>query len=112
MQMLYVCVLCTSCGSFQCCVLHDLRFVNAGRGYKKRPYGRGILQSWSHYCLVGSHGCLLLFTPSGCSECLYYYVEVCKACTEMLWVCVLHVSFGSKVKPRTPGCVVMGSDLL
>ena len=29
-QMLYVCVLCTSCGSSQCCVLHDLQFVNAG----------------------------------------------------------------------------------
>ena len=23
MQMLYVCVLCASCGSSQCCVLHD-----------------------------------------------------------------------------------------
>ena len=22
-------------------------------------------------CLVGSHECLLLFTPSGCSECFY-----------------------------------------
>ena len=31
MQMLYVCVLCASCGSSQCCVLHDLQFVNAGR---------------------------------------------------------------------------------
>ena len=31
-QMLYVCVLCASCGSFQCCVLHDLQFVDAGRG--------------------------------------------------------------------------------
>ena len=31
MQMLYVCVLCASCGSSQCCVLHDLQeFVNAG----------------------------------------------------------------------------------
>ena len=30
MQMLYVCVLCASCGSYQCCVLHDLQFVNAG----------------------------------------------------------------------------------
>ena len=28
MQMLYVCVLCASCGSSQCCVLHDLQFVN------------------------------------------------------------------------------------
>ena len=23
------------------------------------------------------------------------------ACTEMLWMCVLYVSFGSKVRPRT-----------
>ena len=41
------------------------------RGCKRRPYGRGILQSWSHNCLVGSHECLLLFTPSCCSECFY-----------------------------------------
>ena len=34
------------------------------------------------------------------------------ACTEMLWMCVLYVSFGSKVKPRTYGCVAMGSALL
>ena len=27
--MLYVCVLCTSYGSPECCVLHDLQFVNA-----------------------------------------------------------------------------------
>ena len=64
MQMLYVCVLRAYCGSSQCCVLHDLQFVNAGRG-------RGILQSRSHDCLVGSHECLLLFTPSICGECFY-----------------------------------------
>ena len=34
------------------------------------------------------------------------------ACTEMLWMCMLYVSFGSKVRPRTFGCVVMGSALL
>ena len=34
------------------------------------------------------------------------------ACTEMLWMCVLHVSFGSKVRLRTFGCVAMGSALL
>ena len=34
------------------------------------------------------------------------------ACTEMLWMCVLYVSFGSKVGPRTFGCVAMGSALL
>ena len=34
------------------------------------------------------------------------------ACTEMLWMCELYVSFGSKVRPRTFGCVAMGSALL
>ena len=31
------------------------------------------------------------------------------ACTEMLWMCV---SFGSKVRPRTFGCVAMACALL
>ena len=26
------------------------------------------------------------------------------ACTEMVWMCVLYVSLGSKVRPRTFGC--------
>ena len=69
MQMLYVCVLCASCGSSQCCVLHDLQSVNAGRGYNRRPYRKEILQSRSHNYFIGSHECLLLFTPSCCSEC-------------------------------------------
>ena len=34
------------------------------------------------------------------------------ACTEMLWMCVLYVSFGSKLRPITFGCVAMGSALL
>ena len=34
------------------------------------------------------------------------------ACNEMLWMCVLYASFGSKVRPRTFGCVAMGSALL
>ena len=33
------------------------------------------------------------------------------ACIEMLWMCVLYVSFGCKVRPRTFGCVTMGSAL-
>ena len=33
-------------------------------------------------------------------------------CTEMLWMFVLYVSFGSKVRPKTYGCVAMGSALL
>ena len=31
MQVLYVCVLCASCDTSQCCGLHDLQFVNIGR---------------------------------------------------------------------------------
>ena len=68
----YVCVKCASCGSSQCCILHDLQFVNAGRGCKRQLYGRGILQSRSHDCLIGRHECLLLFTPLCCYECLYH----------------------------------------
>ena len=34
------------------------------------------------------------------------------ACAEMLWMCVLYVSVGSKVRPRTFRCVAMGSALL
>ena len=37
--------------------------------------------------------------------------DVC-ACTEMLWMCLLCVRFGSKVRPSTFGCVAIGSDLL
>ena len=34
------------------------------------------------------------------------------ACTEMLWRCVLYVSFRSMVRPRTFGCVAMRSAVL
>ena len=34
------------------------------------------------------------------------------ACTEMLSMCVLYVSFGSTVRPRTFGCIAMGSALV
>ena len=111
MQIWYVCVLCASCESSQCCILHDLHFLNAGRGCKRQPYGRGILQRWSHNCLVGSHEYFLLFTPSCCSECFMICRGLC-ACTEMLWICVLYVSFGSKVSPRTFGCFAMDSAVL
>ena len=47
MQMLYVCVLCVSCGCSQCCVLHDLQFANAGRGCNRRPYRRDTTST--HY---------------------------------------------------------------
>ena len=34
------------------------------------------------------------------------------ACTEMVWMYVLYVRFGSKVRPRTFGWIAMGSALL
>ena len=87
-QMLYVCVLCAAYGSCQCCSL--LMLVEDTR----RPYGKGLLQSWSHNCLVASHECLLLFSPSCYSECFYdlyvfvcvyrYGVDVCAVCE--FWV--------------------------
>ena len=81
MQMLYVCVLFASCGSSQCCILHDLLFVNAG--YKRRPYGRGIPQSRYDDCLI---------VAMSFSYCIPHPVAVsafiiCSglcACTEML----------------------------
>ena len=83
-HMFYVCVLCVSCVSSQCCILHDLQFVKAGRGCKRQPYGRGILQSRSHDCLVASHECLLLFTPSCCVAVSAFIIcsGLC-ACTEI-----------------------------
>ena len=42
MQMLYVCVLCASGGSSQRSVLHDLQYLNAGRGCMRRSSGVNI----------------------------------------------------------------------
>ena len=79
MQMLYVCVVCASCGSSQCCVLNDLQFVNAGRG---------ILQSWSHNGLLGNHECLLLFPHSVAVSAFMICRGMC-VCTEIdvVWMC-------------------------
>ena len=73
-------------------------------------YGRGTLQSLSHYCLVGSHECLLLFTHPVAVSSFMICSGVC-ACTEMSWMCELYVSFWSKVRPRTFGCVAISSAL-
>ena len=78
MQRLYVCVLCASRGSSKSCILHNLQFVDAGRGCKGRPHGKFILQS-----LIGSDECLLLFTLSCCCEC-FIICSGLYACTEML----------------------------
>ena len=58
-----------SCGSSKCCILHDLSLLML----VEDAIGdhRGMLQSRSHNGFIGSHECLLLFTPSCCSECFY-----------------------------------------
>ena len=58
-----------------------------------------------------SHECLLLL-PHPVAVSTFMICRGLCACTKMLWMCVLYVSFGSKVRPRTFGCVVMGSALL
>ena len=61
MQMLYVCVLCASYGLF-------LMLVEDARG----DHMEGILQSRFYDFLIGSHECLLLFSPSCCGQCFYH----------------------------------------
>ena len=70
-------------------------------------YRRGSLQSRSHNCFIGSHDCLLLFTPSCCSECFYdLFRFVCLYGGVVdVWCTVCE----SKVRPRTFGYVAMGS---
>ena len=62
-----LCVVCILC---QFSMLYSA--LLAGRGCQRRPYGRGIPQSWSHDCLVGSYETLLLSTPSCCCDCFYH----------------------------------------
>ena len=83
MQMLYVCILCASCGRSKCCILHDLQFVNAGRGCKRRPYGRGILQSRSHDCFIGSQS-VYFCLPHPVAVSVFIIYSVLCACIEML----------------------------
>ena len=47
MQMLYVCVLCASCDSSQCCDWHDLQFImlveDGGDDHIEEAYSRAGL---------------------------------------------------------------------
>ena len=72
-----------------------------------RRVRRGSISSELLVCGGGVRSILLLPLVSAFMIC-----RGLRACTEMLWMCVLYVSFGSKVRPRTFGCVAMGSALL
>ena len=96
MHMVYVYVLCASCGSSQGCVLHDLQFVNAGRVCKGR-------KTRSYDCLVSSHRVSNSVYTILLQRVFLLFVE---ACVLVLRCCECDVSFGSKVRPRTFGCIV------
>ena len=70
-----------SVSSYRCCMfascVHPVAVINAAfcttcsilmlvKDARGDDNERGILQSKSHNCFVGSHECLLLFTPLYC----------------------------------------------
>ena len=93
------CICCMFVSSVHPAAVLNAAFLNAGRGCKRRPNGRGILQSHSHDCLVGSHECLLLLTPSCYDECFFLFVE---DCVHVLRCCEC-VYCESKIRPITFG---------
>ena len=60
----------------------------------------------------GSLSSELLMCGGGVSSILLLIYRGLCACTELLWMCVLYVNFGPKVRPRTFRCVAMSSALL
>ena len=118
MHMLYVRVLCASCvlnAAF--CMTYSLLMLleDAIGDHTEEAYSRAGLIT-------------VLYVAMSVSFCLRHPVAVsvfmiCRgmcACTEMLWICVLYVSFGSKVRPKPlcalPGvvlcCLLLGPDIL
>ena len=78
MQMLYVCVLCASCGSSQCCVLHDLEFEAP-----EVSIGSVVLFIWSSRFLVYSTGSgmnSVQVVLSGFSVILFCFVQAKSLC--------------------------------
>ena len=81
--------LCICCMFVSCvhpmAVLNTAFCMTASRGCKRRPYGRGILQSRSHDRLIDSHESLLLFThPVSLT-----FVVDCVIVLRCEWVCFM-----------------------
>ena len=71
-----------SVSSSRCCIfvssVHHVAVLNAELCMTFRLLmlvedARGILQSRCYGCLICSNDCLLLFSPSNCSECFYHF---------------------------------------
>ena len=87
MHMLYVCVLCASCGSSQCCILHDLQFVKTGRGCKKQPYGCRVWSEQSASFLSGFSVRLFRFVQATtlCRYgCMYFLTALVLVCVDVM----------------------------
>ena len=67
MQMLYICVLCASCGSSQCYILNNVHFIDAGRGWKRHT-PEPVSFSLPHPVAVSD---LII-----CSSVVYLYVQM------------------------------------
>ena len=86
------------CCRFVSCV-YPVAVLNAAfRDHMEEAYSRAMSVSF--------------FLPHPVAASAFVICRGLCACTEMLWRCVLYVSFGCKVRPRNLGCVAMGSAFL
>ena len=106
MQMLYVCVHPVAVFNAAFCMTCSLlMLVEDARGdHMEEAYSRAGLITALKVAMSVS-----FFLPHPVAVSAFMICRGLCACTEMLWMCVLYVSFGSKVRPRTFGCVAMGS---
>ena len=106
-QMLWICVLYVSFGStvrtrtFGCIAMGSAVFILRFRLllYSKAGLMTALKVAMSFSFWLPNHVAVSTFI-------------ICRglcACTQMLWICVLYVSFGSTVRTRTFGCIAMGS---
>ena len=102
MQMLYVCVLCASVAVLNaafCMTCSLLMLVDDAIGdHTEEASSRAGLITVSYEAMSVS---FCLSHPVAVSAFM-----ICRglcACTEMLWMCLLYVSFGSKVRPEPLG---------
>ena len=117
---------CVSVSLCICCMfvfcVHHVPFINAAFcvTYSLLMLGEDAIGDHTEEAYSRAGLITALYVAMSVSFCLPHPVAVtafmiCRglcAFTEMLWMCVLYVSFGSKVRPRTFGCVAMGSALL
>ena len=109
MQMLYVCVHpVTVLNAEFCMTCNLLLLVEDTRGdHMEEAYSKAGLMTVSYVAMGVSFS-----LPHSVAASAFIICSGLCACTEMLSMCVLYVSFGSKVKTRTFGCVAMGSAVL